>query len=131
MSELRADTITGSDGSSPVALTKQSAAKAWVNVNGTGTIAIIDSDGVTSISDNGTGDYSVTLTNSMSDADYATVANSSRETDVFTTNIYTNNTTGAYVSATSSTFRVACSKGYGLGAADSRSVNAVTHGDLA
>jgi len=32
MSELRADTITASDGASPVTLTKQSAAKAWIDL---------------------------------------------------------------------------------------------------
>jgi hypothetical protein len=131
MSELRADTITASDGTSPVTLTKQSAAKAWVNLNGTGTIAIIDSDGVTSISDNGTGDYSVTLTNSMSDANYVTVASSARANDTFATNVYTNNATGAYVAPTSSAFRFCSNKGYGLGGTDNRSMNAVTHGDLA
>ena len=35
MSELRADTITGSDGTSPVTLTKQSAAKVWSGVSTT------------------------------------------------------------------------------------------------
>ena len=42
-------------------------AKAWVNFNGTGTVAIRDDGAVSSISDNGTGDYSVTLTNNFGD----------------------------------------------------------------
>lgn len=66
MGTIRADTIVASDGTSPVTLTKQSAAKAWVNFNGTGTVAIRDSFGASSISDDSTGDYTVTLTNSMS-----------------------------------------------------------------
>lgn len=66
MSELRADTITGSDGTSPVTLTKQSAAKAWNNINGTGTIAIRDSFNIASITDNGTGVYTHSLSNAMS-----------------------------------------------------------------
>jgi len=71
MSELRTDTITASDGTSPVTLTKQSAAKAWANFNSTGTLAIRASINIASIADNGTGDYTASFTNSMSDADYA------------------------------------------------------------
>ena len=74
MSEIRADTITASDGTSPVTLTKQSAAKAWVNFNGSGTVAIRDSENVTSILDEGTGDYTVNFTNSMANANYNSVA---------------------------------------------------------
>jgi len=37
------------------------ACKAWVNFNGTGTIAIRDSYNVTSLTDNGVGDYTVTF----------------------------------------------------------------------
>ena len=46
-------------------------AKAWVNFNGTGTPAIRASFNVTSITDNGTGDYTVNFTNALSDANYA------------------------------------------------------------
>jgi hypothetical protein len=71
MSTLKADTIVASDGSSPVTLTKQSAAKAWINFNGTGTIATRNSFSVSSISDGGTGSYTTSFTNSMNDADFA------------------------------------------------------------
>jgi hypothetical protein len=47
------------------------AARAWVNFNGTGTVAIRASGNVTSITDNGTGDYTVNFTTAMADADYA------------------------------------------------------------
>ena len=70
MSELKVDTITASDGTSPVTLTKQSAAKAWMNLNGTGTIAIRESFGVSSAADSNTGTYVLNMTNSMSDSDY-------------------------------------------------------------
>ena len=46
-------------------------AKAWVNFNGTGTIAIRDSFNVSSITDNGTGDYTVNFTTAMPNANYA------------------------------------------------------------
>jgi hypothetical protein len=45
--------------------------KAWVNFNGTGTVAIRASFNVSSITDNGTGDYTVNFTTAMSDANYA------------------------------------------------------------
>lgn len=45
--------------------------RAWVNFNGTGTVAIRASFNVTSITDNGTGDYTVNLTNALPDANYA------------------------------------------------------------
>jgi hypothetical protein len=45
--------------------------RAWVNFNGTGTVAIRASFNVTSITDNGTGDYTVNFTNAMPDANFA------------------------------------------------------------
>ena len=44
--------------------------RAWVNFNGTGTPAISASGNVSSITDNGTGDYTVNFTNAMSDANF-------------------------------------------------------------
>ena len=46
----------------------QSVAKAWVNFDGTGTAAIQDSFNVTSLTDNGTGDYTINFTNALSNA---------------------------------------------------------------
>lgn len=46
-------------------------AKAWVNFNGTGTVAIRNSFNVSSITDNGTGDYTVNFTTAMPNANYA------------------------------------------------------------
>jgi hypothetical protein len=48
------------------------ACRAWVNFNGTGTVAIRASGNVSSITDNGTGDYTVNFTTAMPDANYAT-----------------------------------------------------------
>ena len=44
--------------------------RAWVNFNGTGTVAIRESGNVSSITDNGTGDYTVNFTNAMPDGNY-------------------------------------------------------------
>jgi hypothetical protein len=51
----------------------QASVRAWVNFNGTGTVAIRASFNVTSITDNGTGDYTVNFTTAMPDANYSTV----------------------------------------------------------
>ena len=47
--------------------------RAWVNFNGTGTVAIRASGNVTSITDNGTGLYTVNFATAFSDANYAPV----------------------------------------------------------
>ena len=77
MSELRADTITASDGTSPVTLTKQSAAKAWVNFNGTGTPAARDSLNLSSITDTSAGRQSANWSSSFSNANYTCSGNAS------------------------------------------------------
>ncbi len=46
-------------------------AKAWVNFNGTGTVAIRASYNVSSITDNGVGDYTVNFTTALADANYS------------------------------------------------------------
>jgi len=81
MSELRADTITGSDGTSPVTLTKQSAAKAWINFNGTGTITARGSLNLSTLVDNGQGDYTVNFTNAFGAADYTVSGTASGNAD--------------------------------------------------
>jgi len=48
--------------------------RAWVNFNGTSTVAIRASFNVTSITDNGTGDYTVNFTSALVDANYAVEA---------------------------------------------------------
>lgn len=60
----------------------KSAEKVWCNLTGTGTIAIQASYNTTSITDNGTGDYTVTFTVAFSSALYSTVASGARGTVV-------------------------------------------------
>ena len=52
--------------------------RAWVNFNGTGTVAIRASGNVSSITDNGTGDYTVNFTTAMPDANYSVLATSNQ-----------------------------------------------------
>ena len=55
--------------------------RAWCNFNGTGTVAIRASGNVSSITDNGTGDYTVNFTTAMPDANYSFVGTSSDPND--------------------------------------------------
>jgi hypothetical protein len=68
MSTLRVNTIQDTAGSGSPAIS--GAAKAWVNFNGTNTVAIRASLNVSSITDNGTGDYTVNFSTAMSDTNY-------------------------------------------------------------
>ncbi len=56
--------------------------RAWVNFNGTGTVAIRGSGNVSSITDNGTGDYTVNFSNAMSDANYSVYMTAMRNSTV-------------------------------------------------
>ena len=67
MSTLRVTTLQNLRG------TEVYTCKAWVNFNGTGTVAIRASGNVSSITDNGTGDYTVNFTTAMIDANYSAV----------------------------------------------------------
>ena len=76
MSTLNVGTIKSLGSSAPVfqnssGVEKGQLARAWVNFDGSGTVAIRDSFNVTSLTDNGTGNYSITYTNAMPDANYA------------------------------------------------------------
>ena len=72
MSNIRADTISGVNGTDPVTLTKQSAPKAQVNFNG-GSIAIrTGSLNISSVSDSATGKYVPNFSTSFSEVPSAT-----------------------------------------------------------
>jgi hypothetical protein len=66
MSTLVAQTISNGTISTSTA-NVINGAKAWVNFNGTGTVAIRASYNVSSITDNGTGNYTVNFTTAMPD----------------------------------------------------------------
>ena len=71
MSTIKVDTVQ-STGGGAVTLTNQHAAKAWVTFDGTASGATIgDSFNVSSIVDNGTGNYDQVFTNAMDSANYS------------------------------------------------------------
>ena len=79
-SELKVDKFTGvttagsilvtGEGNSTTTNLQQGLAKAWINFNGTGTIAVRDSFNISAITDNATGTYTVTINNDMANANH-------------------------------------------------------------
>ena len=122
MSTLKADTIVAADGTSPVTLTKQSAAKAWMYYK-QNTPTISDSFNTSSATDTATGNYLQNYTNSF-DASYdgRAMSGSSFADD----KIITHSSTGTTTSAQQ--FKV-----YDISSAalDDSFSSVLTHGDLA
>ena len=82
--------------------------RAWVNFNGTGTVAINASGNVSSITDNGTGEYTVNMTTAMPDINYVinATANANYGTASGFMNINTTTASFTEVAPTTSAFRV-------------------------
>ena len=70
---LRVNTLTDASSNNSIATSVlfNGSNKAWINLNGTSTIANRDSYNISGITDNGTGDYTETFTSSMSNANYS------------------------------------------------------------
>lgn len=79
MSTLRVNAVVNNtggntatvNGAQPINSSSNQIAKAWVNFNGTGTVAIRASFNVSSITDNGVGIYTLNFTTAMPNADYS------------------------------------------------------------
>ena len=121
MSTLRIDNFGPSAGGTTYSA--RGIAKAWVNFNGTGTIAARDSENVSSLTDNGTGDYTVNFSSAFGAGDYAVSTSSSGATG--SVNRHVGPTSYA---AGSVTIKTQISDGTGF---DTEFVNVATHGDLA
>ena len=101
--------VTYPDGSSQAS--GQQACKAWVNFNGGGTVAIRGSYNVTSITDNGTGAYTVNFTTALSNANYAGVVSLSTKgasTDNYSFVATTGSATTTYGEHSTTAFKVNC-----------------------
>ena len=70
MSDIRAGTISDAAGTGPITLTKQSAAKAWANLNGT-SFGLRDSFNISSASDEGVGQYKFNYSTNMGNVNYS------------------------------------------------------------
>tara|TARA_R110000744_G_scaffold360634_1_gene468204 strand:+ start:260 stop:631 length:372 start_codon:yes stop_codon:yes gene_type:complete len=82
MSTIKANTLLHSDGTTTnppaiPALDKRMV-KAWVNFNGIGTLAIRDSEGVSSVTDSSVGNYLVNFATAMANTNYCAIASTER-----------------------------------------------------
>ena len=108
MSTLVTATVK-SNSSSPIAFQNSSGTevgrmcRAWVNFNGKNTVAIRAQFNVSSITDNGTGNYTVNFTTAMVDANYSAVVSG---TETVGSSILGNAGTGRYGANTTSAARV-------------------------
>ena len=80
MSNLRIDNIAPSAGGT-YRNAPRGIAAAWVNFNGTGTVAIRGSENVGSITDGGTGDYTANFTSNMSNGNYSVTSSLGGDTN--------------------------------------------------
>jgi len=131
-SELKVDKFTGvttagsilvtGEGNSTTTNLQQGLAKAWLNLDGTGTIAISDSFNTTSVTDTGTGDFDPQFTNSMNNAVYSGVGSTASGSGAYST--------VAIQSLTTSDYRLLVSDGV-TSQEDTDPVMTQIHGDLA
>lgn len=98
-----------------------SAAKAWINMDGTGTISIRGSYNVASIADNGVGRYRINFSTAMSNANYSVVTGQNRNGANVENSVEVIARTTTYVD-------LLC--GYSAGAADFEMVTIAVFGDL-
>ena len=107
MSTIKVGTLLHSDGTTTtqpsIPALDQRMAKAWVNFNGTGTVAIRDSENVSSITDAGTGNYYVNYSTSLANTNYCVVSAN--------TNTESNNATLLPVTWATSSIRVSSRNG--------------------
>ena len=75
MSTVKCNDLTNVTGGIPTVKSQQLIPTAWVNFNGQNTVAIRDSENVSSITDSGTGYYTVNFETVMANANYSGVAN--------------------------------------------------------
>lgn len=123
--KIIADTIeTGAGADISTSYVVNGSAKAWVNFNGTGTIAERDSLNLSSLTDNGTGDYTVTMSNGMNNTNYCLSGASGDAT-----NANQNFILGANLNYSVGSCRIRTGSGSGYN--DNDFVNVLLHGDLA
>ena len=134
MSTIKVDTVQ-STGGGAVTLTNQQAAKHWVNFNGQSTPAVRDSFNAGSITDNGTGDFSIAITNNMGNGNYSIntgLAAYSGDGDYRYPIFIKANSANDWSTMATSSYRVQCNQvTNGVAAVDPSLVNKGINGDLA
>ena len=124
MSTLNVSNISDGTTTIPTTYVTNGSAKAWINFNGTGTIAARESLNVSSLTDNGTGIYTVNFTDSFDTADYGAVVGGRQ----LGTGVVVQGP--VFLAPTTSAFRLA-STTFAPVVIDAEYVFLVCHGDLA
>jgi hypothetical protein len=105
LSEIRADTISAANGTGPVTLTGQSAAKAWVNFTGISTTALRDSLNVSSLTDIGVGRTGINFSSAMANDTY-TGSYYTNASSTSTDGGFSNHFVGGFAVRTTSSYRL-------------------------
>ena len=137
-STLKINTLTGVSTAGSIAVTgegnstttnlQQGLAKCWVQFDGTASgAAARDSLNVSSMTDNGTGDYTININNDMANDDYSLVTTGGHDDASGTAHAFETHTY-ATGSVTANLFAITSSS---VGKADRQFVHATFHGDLA
>ena len=140
-SELKVDKFTGvttagsilvtGEGNSTTTNLQQGLNKVWINLNGTSTISTNDSLNVSGTTDNGTGDYTITISNDMNNSSYVIASHTQRSASV-TENSYCSSYQNSYDDAHSTGFfRVSTTRPDNASHEDALSVQLSVLGDLA
>jgi hypothetical protein len=129
MSDLKVNSLQNAAGNQSVSQTTiySGTAKAWSNLNGTGTIAERDSFNISGYVDNGTGDYTFTIASDMSDANYSFVGS----TEENSTADYGSVTQVSAGGQAAGSLRTVCVLGSAATQYDRTAHTVLIHGDLA
>ena len=136
MSEVKTNKLTGTstagsilvtgEGNSTTTNLQQGLAKAWVNIDETGTASLRDSFNVSGITDNGTGDFSHAFSNAFANVNHASSCNSNATLG----NNHNRGTNFAHALSASSIRHMSCTQDNGV-VEDQEAMMVITFGDLA
>ena len=125
LGKIKADTLEHSTaGSLDTKFVVNGSVKSWLNLNGTGTIAARDSFNVSSLTDNGTGSYTIAFSDSMSNAFYSASGLIALANDAGSYNPL------SVADRTTSNYRLDCENNSSSNS-DPEAVDSQIHGDLA
>ena len=134
INEVKTDKITGKTSAGSISVQgegtettnlQQGLIKAWMNLNGSGTIALRDSFNVSGVVDNGGGNYTKSLTNNM-----AATHSSGTAGSACSNTAYSDRSVSVLATATTS-FQVNTGQDYTVNRADTLYTQTLAAGDLA
>ena len=142
-STLKINTLTGvttagliavtGEGNSTTTNLQQGLAKQWIHLNGTGTIAIVDSFNTTSITDDGTGEYTITIANDMANIGYSKTSTGAQNNSFGPQIVKVDygRTSNNYSAPTVTAYKIQNLLASNADGIDTQYLNATAHGDLA